>query len=165
MHIFWLYQSQRGIYGRNVLIFISITFSEKHLTAVWTVLWFCAVGTGWIGSTTANTKLKNPTKRTDRRRKKTKNRQMDRRAARMTTNYSKDEKRKLSLSLSKTGLHRLCSGSCTNTLTHSHKHPHGANTSAKKPAPIFFFTFFLNFFRPHCPHPSSRYFDRQKEIG
>lgn len=69
MHIFWLYQSQRGIYGRNVLIFISITFSEKHLTAVWTVLWFCAVGTGWIGSTTANTKLKNPTKRTDRRQK------------------------------------------------------------------------------------------------
>lgn len=69
---------------------------------------------------------------------------MDRRAARMTTNYSKDEKRKLSLSLSKTGLHGLCSGSCTNTLTHSHKHPHGANTSAKKPAPIFYI--FLYFF-------------------
>lgn len=68
---------------------------------------------------------------------------MDRRAARMTTNYSKDEKRKLSLSPSKTGLHRLCSGSCTNTLTHSHKHPHGARTSAKKPAPIFFYIFFF----------------------
>lgn len=77
---------------------------------------------------------------------------MDRRAARMTTNYSKDEKRKLSLSLSKTGLHRLCSGSCTNTLTHSHKHPHDANASAKKPAPIFFFfTFFCIFFRPIAP--------------
>lgn len=120
-----------NIHGNNAL--------SKTFNSSWTVLWFCAVGTGWFGSTPGNIKLINFTKRTGRQTTK----QADRRAASwMTTNHSNDEKRKLSLSHSLV-MHKH---------THSHIHTIITYTSAKNLQPGFFF------FNPHRPHLSSWYF-------
>lgn len=162
MHIFWLYQSQRGIYGRNVLIFISITFSEKHLTAVWTVLWFCAVGTCWFGSTTANTKLKNSTKRTDRRQKKHTKKKTGRWIG------VQREWQPITAKMRRENFHcHYQKHGCIDSVaghaqTRSHTRTNTRTAPTHLPKNLHpFFTFFCIFFCPHCPHPSSWYFDSQ----
>lgn len=106
-----------NIRGNNAL--------SKTFNSSWTVLWFCAVGTGWFGSTPGNIKLINFTKRTGRQTTK----QADRRAASwMSTNHSNDEERKLSLSSLVMHKH-----------THSHIHTLITYTSAKNLQPGFFF--------------------------
>lgn len=104
----------------------NIYINNAPLNISWTVLRAGAVGTDWFGSTAANIKLINSTKRTGGR-KTERNRtggQTDRRACSKLNDNQLQQRwreKKLSLSQSKQWLHPLC-WHVMHTRTHIHTH-------------------------------------------